>query len=600
MPRVRWTRVRRTVRTVLDETWARARLVHQPGSRSLDRLKMLRRLRRSRRREAEVLEDIADHDEDGHSNPDPARPLHRDGCYTVVLRATVGDVASGFGGLSARSGLLERKKFVEQLVLRVCSALHFHECDVGDIQALTAMPGACPAEDTKQIQDENCHDPEPSSGSEVAFAASNFEMPSRFEFEAMEARRTEFASRIFDSPDINASHEDVKSLSFDSDGDMSYSGSDDGDMSSETDSECYKPSEVHISIGSTCGAGRMANAIESGSAAQFEMCANVEHHNPFQQEIWSGHYNVLANMKFVGPCSSVVDAIVASMAELASASPCVGHRCLGCTLLPHAKVEEEIQFVGRRANGAPEQQLWLTRTTGAADDWRVGVSTRFELFLRKPEPGGATDPICIALLCYTNQPSEGYYVVTQPTLKWIAVREKYQGKGYGRSMMLEVERFLRLYWTLAPLPQSAWGSLPAPPWPDFLILDVAGASIAPHPNACKRYPAQAFFEAMGYKFDELEEEAKRVVYRNDAWTEIVSGNHGARTSQCAVCLSSFRRGDRVTRLNCSRPHYFHARCIDPVLQVKGSCPSCRRDILGFTEARTVLDLFLQRGNSLFA
>jgi len=86
--------------------------------------------------------------------------------------------------------------------------------------------------------------------------------------------------------------------------------------------------------------------------------------------------------------------------------------------------------------------------------------------------------------------------------------------------------------------------------------------------------------------------AKRVVYLHDARTEIVGRNHTARNTQCALCLSSIRRGDRVTRLNCIRPHYFHANCVAPVLKTTGACPACRRVLPSFRDARKVLSFFL--------
>jgi len=343
---------------------------------------------------------------------------------------------------------------------------------------------------------------------------------------------------------------------------------------------CTRATDIDIVVGSACKeAARSSDALGSDSRAQFEMRGKLENHNPFGRGPISGCFNIWANIKFAKPSIIAVQSLMASMEDLAS--PGVGQHT-GCVLLQHARVEEEVTFIGRRADGAPERQLWLIRTTGAGEDWRHGISTRFELFRRKPEPENAIGPICMALLCYSNVPGEGLYEHTQPTLKWIAVRGKYKGKGYACFMMLEIERFLKQAWTLA--------------WPDFLIWDAAGESIAPFPNACHRYPAQAFFDAMGFEFEPLlQEEAKRVVYLRDAFTEIVSRRHGALFQKCAICVSLMRPGDRIIRLNCDSKcaHFFHARCLAPVLRDKGLCPVCRHEISGWSSARKMLKYALK-------
>ncbi|CAL9089446.1 E3 ubiquitin-protein ligase Os03g0188200-like [Musa acuminata AAA Group] len=47
------------------------------------------------------------------------------------------------------------------------------------------------------------------------------------------------------------------------------------------------------------------------------------------------------------------------------------------------------------------------------------------------------------------------------------------------------------------------------------------------------------------------------------------------TLDCAVCLESFRAGDRL-RLLPACGHSFHAQCVDPWLLTAPVCPICRR------------------------
>lgn len=48
---------------------------------------------------------------------------------------------------------------------------------------------------------------------------------------------------------------------------------------------------------------------------------------------------------------------------------------------------------------------------------------------------------------------------------------------------------------------------------------------------------------------------------------------------CAVCLGEFAGGDRVRVLpRCG--HGFHAPCVDAWLLSRGSCPTCRRPVVG--------------------
>ena len=49
--------------------------------------------------------------------------------------------------------------------------------------------------------------------------------------------------------------------------------------------------------------------------------------------------------------------------------------------------------------------------------------------------------------------------------------------------------------------------------------------------------------------------------------------------QCAICFEGFKAGEHVRVLpHCD--HSFHARCLDPWLKSKGSCPMCRSEVLG--------------------
>ncbi|OMJ65651.1 hypothetical protein SteCoe_37845 [Stentor coeruleus] len=39
---------------------------------------------------------------------------------------------------------------------------------------------------------------------------------------------------------------------------------------------------------------------------------------------------------------------------------------------------------------------------------------------------------------------------------------------------------------------------------------------------------------------------------------------------CAICLTSFQKGDCLRKLNCG--HFFHKSCLDGWLKLKGVCP----------------------------
>ena len=52
-----------------------------------------------------------------------------------------------------------------------------------------------------------------------------------------------------------------------------------------------------------------------------------------------------------------------------------------------------------------------------------------------------------------------------------------------------------------------------------------------------------------------------------------SESDGDRQQRCVVCLESVQPGDTMRTLPCM--HSFHARCIDPWLRQRASCPTCK-------------------------
>ncbi|ESO03104.1 hypothetical protein HELRODRAFT_153611, partial [Helobdella robusta] len=46
--------------------------------------------------------------------------------------------------------------------------------------------------------------------------------------------------------------------------------------------------------------------------------------------------------------------------------------------------------------------------------------------------------------------------------------------------------------------------------------------------------------------------------------------------QCLVCFEDFTENSVVTQLSCK--HVFHYRCIATWLEMKSSCPLCRKDV----------------------
>lgn len=64
----------------------------------------------------------------------------------------------------------------------------------------------------------------------------------------------------------------------------------------------------------------------------------------------------------------------------------------------------------------------------------------------------------------------------------------------------------------------------------------------------------------------------------ETWAESmeVSSRLDPAANICVVCTDEYCSGDTLRALPCS--HYFHARCVDPWLQSRGTCPTCRMKI----------------------
>lgn len=53
---------------------------------------------------------------------------------------------------------------------------------------------------------------------------------------------------------------------------------------------------------------------------------------------------------------------------------------------------------------------------------------------------------------------------------------------------------------------------------------------------------------------------------------------------CGICLLSFKPGEEIKRLPCSKKHFFHRCCADRWLAKRSICPYCRRTLV-FTQSK---------------
>jgi GNAT superfamily N-acetyltransferase len=440
---------------------------------------------------------------------------------------------------------------------------------------------------------------------------SKFSMPNASELAAAEDRRRQLMLRLlsWDTPHLsvgyrsddsdegfeevqgtNASEapaEGLLDISVDSDDGTLDISVDSDDATGSQGDECEDECDMTAPSSACMTDGYIGCSLRFGEAV-ISMIGNVDvdmHDGPeildvlHEEGCMQKLMHVRVNIRFESGCH-IADSSAYAQAVRRCLDTCSFAELPGCMLLPHTTEVEPIRFVGRRCHGSIEHDLWLRRTTGAAlDNWKDGVSTCFEILASNPAHGDA-DCICKALLCYRNTEGGSVCNGAQPTLEWIAVRQKYQSQGFGRHLLLEIELFLRRQWPFGG---------------EYFIWNAAGCSIAPHPNAMRAYPSQAFFDAMGFEFEHvLKEEAKRIIFRGDAVTQVVCVGHEASGSLCAICLTHLHPGDRVTRLECIRPHYFHANCAALCLRERGVCPICKRGITSWTEARHLLTKLLTR------
>ncbi|AES99623.1 putative transcription factor C2H2 family [Medicago truncatula] len=56
-----------------------------------------------------------------------------------------------------------------------------------------------------------------------------------------------------------------------------------------------------------------------------------------------------------------------------------------------------------------------------------------------------------------------------------------------------------------------------------------------------------------------------------------TSNHALEETECCICLSTFRDGEKVKVLP-SCDHYFHCECVDAWLVNHSSCPLCRASL----------------------
>lgn len=62
--------------------------------------------------------------------------------------------------------------------------------------------------------------------------------------------------------------------------------------------------------------------------------------------------------------------------------------------------------------------------------------------------------------------------------------------------------------------------------------------------------------------------------------KIVDNEHPGIEQQCAICLTNYEDGDKVSgATNGSCKHHFHQHCLTEWLMRKDDCPYCRQTIL---------------------
>lgn len=65
--------------------------------------------------------------------------------------------------------------------------------------------------------------------------------------------------------------------------------------------------------------------------------------------------------------------------------------------------------------------------------------------------------------------------------------------------------------------------------------------------------------------------------RTDTYENVLPGCD--EVLACSICLLDFDSQDSVTQLNCNAKHIFHEACLRRALEVKLSCPICRKPVL---------------------
>jgi len=76
----------------------------------------------------------------------------------------------------------------------------------------------------------------------------------------------------------------------------------------------------------------------------------------------------------------------------------------------------------------------------------------------------------------------------------------------------------------------------------------------------------------GARQDEIDEIPEEV------FTEDTIGTNNEH-QWCGICLLSFKSGQKIKRLPCSKKHFFHNCCTDIWLTKRNVCPYCRRELV---------------------